>query len=65
MRGDTQSELGEKAMIIGRRASTQNRLEERKKRLEEELKAINAAIELFKTHPQIADALDLLGQINL
>lgn len=51
--------------VLGKRASTQNRLEERRKRLEEELKAVNAAILLFQDHPQIAEALDLLGQINM
>jgi len=44
--------------------STQNKLDFRKKELEKELNAVNEAIELFKNHPQIADALDLLSQIR-
>ena len=45
--------------------STQNKLDLRKKELEKELKAINEAITLFKDHPEIPDALDLLSQIRL
>ena len=51
--------------VLGKRESTENRLERRKKQLEEELEAINAAIELFKNHPEISSALDLLGRVNL
>lgn len=45
--------------------STQDRLERRKAQLEKELKAVNDAIALFSLHPEIADAMDLLGQIQM
>ena len=44
--------------------STQNKLSLKRSELEKELKAVNEAIELFTTHPEIADALDLLSQIR-
>ncbi|RPI55959.1 MAG: hypothetical protein EHM49_01250 [Deltaproteobacteria bacterium] len=50
---------------LGVRASTQNRLQKRKEDLERELKAVTEAIELFNAHPEISDALDLLGQIQI
>ena len=50
---------------LGVQASTQNQLVRRKERLEKELETVKEAIELFSTHPEIADALDLLRRINL
>lgn len=55
----------DKGCEIGRRESTENRLERRKKQLEEELQAVNEAIELFKSHPYLSNALDLLGRIGI
>jgi len=50
--------------LMPRTMSTQNKLQKRKEELEKELKAVNEAIVLFQDHPEISDALDLLGQIR-
>ena len=50
--------------VMGKRESTPNRLERRKIQLKEELAAVEQALQLFKDHPEIPDALDLLGRIS-
>ena len=62
--GQVEKMAGEGFLTSGT-ISTHNRLERRKTQLEKELKAVNDAIGLFSTHPEIADALDLLGQIQM
>lgn len=69
MEGENQEQFvridGAKKRGVFIRASTQNRLQARKECLLVELEAISDAMRLFADHPEIQDALDLLGQISI